>query len=409
MTENTYDIVVIGGGIVGLAAAMKLAQRYPGRRLLVLEKEAEIARHQTGHNSGVIHAGIYYKPGSLKSQTCVAGRRALLDFCDQHAIPYELCGKVVVAGRPEDLPRLEELRRRGTANGVRGLEMIGPERLKEIEPHARGIRALYSPATGIIDFTRVAATYADIFKQLGGEIATSSEVRGIKTSGGAIILETPSGEFRSRYLINCGGLFSDQLARMMTRGEPAGESLRIIPFRGEYYRLVPERRSLVGGLIYPVPDPRFPFVGVHFTKTIHGEVEVGPNAVLALAREGYRKTDIDFRHIVETLSYRGFWAMAAKYWRMGVEESYRSLVKSAMVRALRRLVPEVRNEDLVPSGSGVRAQAVSTSGALVDDFVIQQTGNAIHVLNAPSPGATASLAIGEKIVDTAAKAFGLSA
>jgi L-2-hydroxyglutarate oxidase len=411
MAEYAYDSTVIGGGIVGLATAMKLAQRYPGRRLLVLEKEREIARHQTGHNSGVIHAGIYYKPGSLKSQTCVAGRRALLDFCDQHAIPYELCGKVVVASRPEDLPRLEELRRRGTANGVRGLEMIGPERLKEIEPHARGIRALYSPATGIIDFTRVAAAYADIFKQLGGEIATSSEVRGIETTGGAIVLQTPSGEFCSKYLINCGGLFSDRLAELMAReadrGEKAGESLRIIPFRGEYYRLVPERRSLVGGLIYPVPDPRFPFVGVHFTKTIHGEVEVGPNAVLALAREGYRKTDIDFRHIAETLSYRGFWAMAAKYWRMGLEESYRSLVKSAMVRALKRLVPEVRDEDLVPSGSGVRAQAVSSTGALVDDFVIRQTGNAIHVLNAPSPGATASLAIGEKIVDTAAKAFSL--
>lgn len=408
MAENVYDITVIGGGIVGLATAMKLAQRYPGLRLLVVEKERAIGRHQTGHNSGVIHAGIYYKPGSLKSQTCVAGRRALLDFCDEHAIHYELCGKVVVASRPEDIPRLEELRRRGTANGVRGLEMIGPERLKEIEPHARGIRALYSPATGIIDFTRVAATYADVFKQLGGEIATSSEVRRIETGGGSMTLATPSGEYRSKYLINCGGLFSDRLARLMTRGGNVGEDLRIIPFRGEYYRLVPERRSLVGGLIYPVPDPRFPFVGVHFTKTIHGEVEVGPNAVLALAREGYRKSDVDLHHIGATLTYRGFWAMAAKYWRMGLEETYRSLFKSAMVRALRELVPEVRDEDLVPSGSGVRAQAVSATGALVDDFVIRQTGNAIHVLNAPSPGATASLAIGENIVDTAAKAFSLA-
>lgn len=395
-----------------MATALKLAEKHPRQKLLVLEKEPELARHQTGHNSGVIHSGIYYKPGSVKAETCVAGRKALLEFCDENGIPYELCGKVIVATQPDELARLEELLRRGTANGVQGLELIGPERLREIEPHATGIRALHAPTTGIIDFTRVAQAYAARFQSLGGEIRTSQEVKRIVPRNDGLVIEASAGEFHSRYLINCAGLFSDKLARLMARTKHAtpstGADLRIIPFRGEYYRLVPERRFLVRGLIYPVPDPRFPFLGAHFTRTVKSEVEVGPNAVLALAREGYRKSDIDPAHILQVFSYRGFWLLSIRYWRMGVEEMVRSFSKRAFVRALQQLIPEVQVDDFIPSGAGVRAQAVSPAGALVDDFVIRRIGNAIHVLNAPSPGATASLAIGEKIVEMADGAFSLA-
>ncbi|MBI3058668.1 MAG: L-2-hydroxyglutarate oxidase [Deltaproteobacteria bacterium] len=400
MPLHPFDLTVIGGGIVGLATAMEVTERYPGIRLLLLEKENQLAKHQTGHNSGVIHSGIYYKPGSIKAQTCVAGRKALLEFCDRHGIPYDLCGKVVVATDERELPRLQELLRRGTANGVEGLEMIGPERLREIEPHANGIQALYAPTTGIIDFTKVAEAYAARIQTLGGEILTSQEMKQMVPGGGGLIVHTSSREIHSRYLINCAGLHSDQVARMMGR-----EELRIVPFRGEYYRIIPERQFLVKGLIYPVPDPRFPFLGVHFTRTIHGDVEAGPNAVLAFAREGYQKKDVDLRDLWGTLSYRGFWALAKNHWRMGLEEWHRSLSKRAFVKALQRLVPDVRAEDLNAGGAGVRAQAVSPAGNLLDDFVITQTGNAIHVLNAPSPGATASLAIGKRIVEMAGKTF----
>jgi L-2-hydroxyglutarate oxidase len=410
MAANTYDVIVVGAGIVGLAAAMKMAERFPRLRLLVLEKESEIARHQTGHNSGVIHGGIYYKPGSLKAETCVTGRRALLEFCDRNGIAYDLCGKVIVATDEEEIPRLEELFRRGEANNVPGLEMIGPERLREIEPHARGIRAVYSPATGIIDFTQVAGAYARRVRDLGGEVRTLREVKNIFHRGGELIVQTSQEEIHTRYLLNCGGLYSDRIARMTSaRGASASDDIdvKIVPFRGEYYKVAPERGSLIRGLIYPVPDPRFPFLGVHFTRSIHGYVEAGPNAVLAFAREGYRWTDFNPGDLWETLSFSGFRSVAKKYWKMGLEENYRSLSKRAFTRALQRLVPAITIDDLKPGGSGVRAQAVASDGALLDDFVIKQTVNAVHVLNAPSPGATASLAIGERIVATAAQAFSL--
>lgn len=411
MASNRFDLTVIGGGIIGLATAMEIAENYPRVRLLLLEKEDRIAMHQTGHNSGVIHSGIYYKPGSVKAQTCVYGRKALLDFCDRHDIPYDLCGKVIVATHREEIPRLEELLRRGNANGVQGIEMIGPERLKEIEPHTAGIRALYAPTTGIIDFIGVAQAYATRIQSLGGEILTSHEVKNIVQGDGGLIIETPSREFRSKYLINCSGLFSDQIGRMVARyrdSKIAGEEdLRIVPFRGEYYKVVPERHFLVNRLIYSVPDPEFPFLGIHFTRTLRGDVEVGPNAVLAFAREGYRKTDVNLRDMWGVLSYRGFWSMARMHWKSGLGEMYRSISKRAFVKALQRLIPDMQPDDLVSSRAGVRAQAVSATGALVDDFALSQTGNAIHVYNAPSPGATASLAIGKRIVDMAAKSFSL--
>jgi (S)-2-hydroxyglutarate dehydrogenase len=402
-----FDLAVIGGGILGLATAMKIAERHPELKLVILEKEPQLAQHQTGHNSGVIHSGIYYRPGSVKAQTCVAGRKALLQFCDRHAIPYELCGKVIVATNEVELPRLDELHRRGSANGVQGLEMIGPERLKEIEPYAAGIKALYVPTTGIIDFKKVAVVYAAQVQQSGAEIRTGHEVRAIVERDGELILETTRGECRSRYVVNCGGLHSDRVAAMTLGEENNAEEHRIIPFRGEYYKIIPERKFLIRNLIYPVPDPAFPFLGVHFTRMAGGEVEAGPNAVLALAREGYRKTHINPGDLWKIVSFKGFWVMTGKYWKTGFGELYRSLSKRAFVTALQRLLPEITADDLVPGGAGVRAQAVSTSGALVDDFAIAQSRNAVHVLNAPSPGATASLAIGQSIAEMAAKNFAL--
>jgi L-2-hydroxyglutarate oxidase LhgO len=401
---ETFDLTIIGGGIIGLASALATVQRYPKLKLLILEKEERLATHQTGHNSGVIHSGIYYKPGSLKAQTCVSGAKALVTFCEQHDIPYERCGKVVVATSADELPRLEELFHRGTANGVAGLEMIGPERLREIEPHATGIKALYVPTTGIIDFPRVARTYAKLVQEHGGEIRIRHQVQKIVPVDTGLVLETSQGAIRTKFLINCGGLFCDRLARMAG----ARPDLQIVPFRGEYYTIAPQRRSLVKNLIYPVPDPALPFLGVHFTRTIDGIVEAGPNAVLAFAREGYRKTDMNWHDLRETLTFPGFWFMARKYWQTGIGEMYRSLSKQAFLKALQRLLPELTEKDLQPGGSGVRAQAIAASGALVDDFVISLTGNALHVLNAPSPGATASLAIGQLIVEKAAQAFTLS-
>jgi (S)-2-hydroxyglutarate dehydrogenase len=391
---------------------MKIIEVHPRTKLLILEKESQLGQHQTGHNSGVIHSGLYYRPGSIKARSCVSGRKALIEFCDRSGVPYEICGKIVVATSEAELPRLEELHRRGIANGLQGLEMIGPERLRELEPHARGLKALYVPETGIIDYTKVAEAYSRKIRAAGGQIVLSSKVTGIIERAGEIALLTTSGDYRSQHLINCCGLHSDLVAKMARASDASGhqDEHRIIPFRGEYYKLAQEKYFLVRNLIYPVPDPTFPFLGVHFTRMIKGGggIEAGPNAVFAFAREGYRKTDINVTDLWSTLSFRGFWAMTGKYWRTGFGELYRSLSKSAFVKALQKLLPEITENDLIPGGAGVRAQAVSASGALVDDFVIRQSRNAIHVLNAPSPGATASLAIGQSIAEMATKSFNLA-
>jgi L-2-hydroxyglutarate oxidase len=330
-----------------------------------------------------------------------------MEFCDQNAVPYEICGKVVVATSAAELARLEELQRRGVANGLHGLEIIGPERLREIEPQAAGVKALYVPETGIIDYKKVAAAYAEKIRANGGDIRASHRVLGVLARDGELVAQTSMGDYRTKQLINCCGLHSDLVAKMMRAGASGGEEHRIIPFRGEYYKLAPGRHHLVRNLIYPVPDPAFPFLGVHFTRMASGGIEAGPNAVLAYAREGYRHTDISLGDLWQMVSFKGFWAMAGKYWRTGFGELHRSLSKAAFVTALQKLLPEIRDSDLIAGGSGVRAQAVSASGALVDDFVLQQSRNAIHVLNAPSPGATASLAIGQSIAEMAAKNFDL--
>jgi len=404
---SQYDVTIIGAGIVGLATALKIAEAHPRTKLLVLDKEPQIARHQTGHNSGVIHSGLYYRPGSVKAATCVAGRKALLEFCDRNGVPYEVCGKTVVATSADEAPRLEELHRRGLANGLKGLEVLGPERLREFEPHVTGVKGLQVPETGIIDYKKVAEAYAANVRASGGDIRTSHRVIAILERNGEIVLQTSAGDYRTRHLINCGGLQSDLIARMVGGNHGGEEAHQIIPFRGEYYKLAPEKYSLVRNLIYPVPDPAFPFLGVHFTRMINGGVEAGPNAVFAFAREGYRKFDVNLSDVGRALLFRGFWAMAGKYWQTGFGELYRSLSKPAFVRALQKLLPEITEKDLIPGGSGVRAQAVSARGALVDDFVIRESRNAIHVLNAPSPGATASLAIGQSIAAMAAAAFDL--
>lgn len=405
---SQVDLTIIGGGILGLGTALKVTAAHPRLRVLLLEKERDLARHQTGNNSGVIHSGLYYRPGSLKAQTCVSGRKELIAFCDANGVPYEICGKVVVATSETELPRLEELRRRGQANGLRDLEIIGPERLKELEPHATGIKGLFVPETGIVDYKKVAAAYAEKIRAAGGDIRLSQRVVGIIDRPEEIVLQTSGGDYRTRYLINCCGLQSDLIAKLADGTRRNGEpEHRIIPFRGEYYKLAPEREFLVKNLIYPVPDPTFPFLGVHFTRMAKGGVEAGPNAVLAYAREGYRHSHINVKDLWQTVSFGGFWAMTGKYWQTGFGELYRSLSKRAFVRALQKLLPEIRESDLVPGGAGVRAQAVSADGSLVDDFVIRQSRRAIHILNAPSPGATASLAIGRQICEMAEKNFNL--
>ena len=405
MESQEYDIAIVGGGIIGLSTAMHLMERFPRLRVAVVEKENELAAHQTGHNSGVIHSGIYYRPGSQKARFCVAGVRKLLDFCDENEIEYEQCGKVIVATDESELGRLEGLYERGTANGVEGLELVGPERLAEIEPHASGVKALWSPRTGIVDYRKVTAVYASRFEEAGGDIFAGTAVKNIERSAGSLALETTRGTLRARHLINCAGLYADRVAGMVEEKV----DVRIIPFRGEYYTLRSESHHLVSGLIYPVPDPRFPFLGVHYTRNINGSVEAGPNAVLALSREGYRKRDVDIGETWGSVSYPGFWRMTLKHWKTGLGEMHRSYRKGVFLRDLQRLLPDIREADLAPGGSGVRAQAVARDGTLLDDFNIIRGREAVHVLNAPSPGATSSLAIGEYIVDLAGEAFGIDA
>jgi len=404
MTDSRYDVIIIGGGAVGLGVALEITRRFPRQKLLLVEKEDKVACHQSGHNSGVIHSGVYYKPGSLKARLCVAGAAAMVEFCREHGISHNVCGKVIVATNEDERPRLEELRIRGEANGLTGLRLIGSEELRELEPHASGLQALLVPSTGVTDYALVCEKYAQLIVASGGTVRTSVAVTGIQRSAQEIVVETNMGAFATSAVINCAGLYSDRIARMA--GDDPG--IMIMPFRGEYYDLTPERSSLVRALIYPVPDPRFPFLGVHFTRRITGRVDAGPNAVLALAREGYRHSDINARDLASSLAFPGFWRMAGKHWRNALGEWHRSLSKRAFVRALERLLPEIRESDLVPGGSGVRAQALKPDGALVDDFQFVPSGKILHVLNVPSPAATASLVIGKTIVDTAAASLGLA-
>jgi L-2-hydroxyglutarate oxidase LhgO len=404
MTDSHYNVIIIGGGAVGLGVALEITRQFPRQKLLLVEKEDKVACHQSGHNSGVIHSGVYYKPGSLKARLCVAGAAAMVEFCREHAIPHDVCGKVIVATGEDELPRLEELRQRGEANGLTGLRLIGSEELREFEPHASGLQALLVPSTGVTDYAVVCEKYAQLIVANGGTVRTSAAATGIRRSAQEIVVETSTGAFATSSLINCAGLYSDRIARMA--GDDPG--IMIVPFRGEYYDLTPERSALVRALIYPVPDPRFPFLGVHFTRRITGRVDAGPNAVLALAREGYRHSDISARDLASSLAFPGFWRMAGKHWRNALGEWHRSLSKRAFVRALQRLLPEIREGDLVPGGSGVRAQALKPDGALVDDFQFVPSGKVLHVLNVPSPAATASLMIGRTIVDTAAVSLGLA-
>jgi len=402
MNLEKCDIAVIGAGIVGLGTALALTERFPRYSLAILEKEPEIASHQTGHNSGVIHAGIYYKPGSYKAKLCAQGVRMLTEFCDANGIRYERCGKLIVATTREELPRLQMLYERGIANSIEGLQMIGPDRAREIEPYARVVQALHSPNTAIVDYSEVAAALARKIADQNHRIIKGARVRSINQSGGLIRITSDNVNFQARYLINCAGLYADSIARLMG----VKPDLQIIPFRGEYYSLKPGQ-DLIRALIYPVPDPEFPFLGVHFTKRIQGEYEAGPNAVLAFAREGYRFSKVHLPELIEMAAYRGFWAMAWRYWRMETFELYRSLSRAAFLRALQKLVPDLERNHLAPGGSGVRAQAVTPQGSLVDDFKIVEAASAIHVLNAPSPAATASLAIGRHIAELAAKSFDL--
>jgi L-2-hydroxyglutarate oxidase LhgO len=396
MTDH-YDVVVVGGGIVGLATSLRLLEARPDLRIAILEKEPELATHQTGHNSGVLHAGLYYPPGSLKARLCREGKAAVEAFATAHDIPFEHCGKLVVALEESELDRLAALRERAVANGVPGLEEVGPERIRELEPHAAGIRGLWSPETGIVDFRRVALAMADDLRAQGVAILTGREARGLEERAAEVVVATAAGELRADLVVACAGLQADRVAAL----GGARDGPQIVPFRGDYYTLTPDARGLVRGLIYPVPDPRFPFLGVHFTKRIDGQVWAGPNAVLAFAREGYRRRDINPRDLLGTLTHPGFLRLASRYLRTGLGEMRRDWWKPAFVRELQRYVPEIRSDQLVFGPSGVRAQALNRDGSLVDDFVLGGTGRILHVRNAPSPAATSSLAIGRMLATTA--------
>lgn len=392
------DLVVVGGGIVGLATAFRFVERFPDATVTVLEKETSIAQHQTGHNSGVLHSGIYYKPGSLKAINCREGKKAMEAFCEAEEIPFERCGKVIVAVKQSDLPSLEKIYQRGQQNGVE-CEKIGTERLAEIEPHVRGVAAIHVPESGIVDYSAVCHRLEQRLREKGSQVVTQAKVLGIRQTDSEVVLESTAGDFSAPHAVTCAGLQSDRVAKL------SGAELdsRIVPFRGEYFELKPSARHLCRHLIYPTPDPAFPFLGVHFTRMINGGVECGPNAVLALAREGYGKTTINLPDLADSLSYGGFLRLAARHWRMGAGEMWRSINKQAFVKALQRLAPEISADDLEPAPAGVRAQAVAADGSMVDDFLINLTGRVVNVVNAPSPAATASLNIGSLIVDRLAE------
>jgi L-2-hydroxyglutarate oxidase len=392
-TEKS-DILIIGGGIVGLATAYQLSLRHPDRSLAIVEKEKSLAAHQTGHNSGVLHTGIYYKPGSLKAKNCREGKLAMQQFCEEHAVQYDICGKVIVAVNDKELPALHNIFDRGKENQVK-CELINRDRLLELEPHSAGVKAIHVPEAGIVNYRQVCERLSEIVRSKGHRVLLETKVTGIRTVRHETIVSTNRGEFATDLIVNCAGLHCD---RIIERGgqQPAA---KIIPFRGEYFKLVPDMKHLCRNLIYPVPDPKFPFLGVHFTRMINGEVECGPNAVLAFDREGYKKTDVNFRDLIDAITYPGFIRMTAKHWRMGMGEMWRSFSKQAFVKALQRLMPEIRAEHLVPADAGIRAQAVLPTGGLVDDFLIVDEGRMVSINNAPSPAATASLNIGNLIVD----------
>jgi L-2-hydroxyglutarate oxidase len=388
-----YDFAIIGGGIVGLSTAMVLGDRYPHAEILVLEKESQWAFHQTGNNSGVIHSGIYYKPGSLKAQLCRDGSRSMVEFCQKYGIDHDLCGKVIVATESQELPRLENLYKRGLDNGI-AVQRISPEEVKEIEPHVSCVGGIRVLPTGIVNYKQVCLKYAEIIQKQGGDLRLNTKVKQIFQRGKDQVIDTNKGNFETKFVINCAGLHSDRIAKL----GKANPQAKIVPFRGEYYELTPAKSYLVKTLIYPVPNPNFPFLGVHLTRMIDNSVHAGPNAVLSLKREGYKKTDFDLRDFVEVITYPGFWKLAAKHADEGIQEIIRSFSKAAFVRSLQKLIPEVQAKDLVPTHAGVRAQALMNNGSLVDDFLIIQGDNSIHICNAPSPAATSSLEIGKAIV-----------
>ncbi len=396
-----YDITIIGGGIVGLATALTLKNSNPSLKILLLEKETELAKHQTGNNSGVIHSGLYYKPGSLKATNCIHGYNLLIDFCQQNEIPFDLCGKIVVATEENELPLLENLYVRGQQNGLQNLKKLGKEEILEYEPHVAGLAGIFVPQTGIVDYKLVAQKYGDLIRSKGGEISLGERVLDIQSSEDKSVVITQKASYTTKLVINCAGLYSDKVARMTV----PNLNVKIIPFRGEYFKLTKEKEYLVKNLIYPVPDPNFPFLGVHFTRMAKGGVEAGPNAVLAFKREGYKKSDINLSELGETLAWPGFQKVAAKYWRTGFGEMYRSFSKAAFTKALQKLIPEIVESDLAPGGAGVRAQACDRNGGLVDDFMILEEKKVINVCNAPSPAATSSLAIGETVSKLALARF----
>ncbi len=394
-----YDIIVVGGGIVGLATALKLKTSNPFLKVLLLEKENELARHQTGNNSGVIHSGLYYKPGSLKAKNCIDGYHMLIDFCKENNVPFELCGKIVVATDEKELPLLENLYVRGQQNGLQDLRKLSKEELKEYEPHVTGVKGIHVPQTGIVDYKKVSEKYGELLRQKDADINLGEQVIEIQTDASSVVVITQKQSYSAKLIINCAGLYSDKVARMTVKDL----NVKIIPFRGEYFKLRKEKEYLVKNLIYPVPDPNFPFLGVHFTRMAKGGVEAGPNAVLAFKREGYKKSDINLAELAETLAWPGFQKVASKYWRTGFGEMYRSFSKSAFTRALQKLIPEIQESDLVEGGAGVRAQACDREGGLVDDFMILEESHVINVCTAPSPAATSSLAIGETVATLALK------